>query len=113
MTTIMDDWGRDPSVRAMRKVFQSMERFLEEILKRLEISPYDYRIRGWLEETLAKFERSWGVAHHMGIPMDEEMAPAVYARCLAKVIGREGIEIPRDLLPQQKEAEGIIDKVFS
>jgi len=109
----MDEWGRDPSVQAMRKVFKAMETSLEEILKRLDISPYDYRIRGWLEQTLAKFERSCGVAHQMGIPMNEEMAPAIYARCLARVLGSEGIEIPQDLLPQQKEAERLVQAVFS
>lgn len=109
----MDEWGRDPSVQVMRKVFKAMERSLQEILERLDISPYDYRVRAWLEETLAKFERSWGVAHQMRMPMDEKMAPAVYARCLAKVIGSEGIDIPPDLLPQQNEAERLVREVFS
>jgi hypothetical protein len=108
----MDEWGRDPSVQAMRKTFKAMETSLELILKRLDISPYDHRIRGWLEKALAQFERSWGVAHQMGIPMDEEMAPAVYARCFAKVIGAEGIEVPQVLLPQVKEAERLVHEVF-
>jgi hypothetical protein len=89
-----------------------VEQSLQEILKRLDISPYDYRVRAWLEETLAKFERSWGVAHQRGMPMDEEIAPAVYARCLAKVIGSEGIDIPPGLLPQQNEAERLVREVF-
>ena len=107
----MDEWGRDPSVQAMRKVFEAIEKSLAKILERLNISPYDDRIRGWLEETLAKFERAWGLAHQMGIPMDEQTAPAVYVRCLAKVINSEGIELPQDLLPQQKAAEQVIDAV--
>ena len=108
----MDEWAQDPAVQTMRKVFKSMETSLDEILQALDISPFDFRLRVWLEKALAAFERSWGLAGQMGIRMDEKMAPAVYARCLAKVIGREGIEIPRDLLPPQKEAEVIIDKVF-
>jgi hypothetical protein len=63
----MDEWGRDPSVQAMRKVFKGMEKSLEEILGKLDISPYDHRIRGWLEKALAKFEGAWGVANQMGI----------------------------------------------
>jgi hypothetical protein len=108
----MDQWGRDPSVQAMRKVFKAMETSLEVILKRLDISPYDDRIRDWLEKALPKFERSWAVAHQMGIPMDEEIAPAVYARCFAKVIGSEGIEVPQDLLPQVEMAERLAHEVF-
>ena len=35
----MDEWGRDPSVQAMRKVFKGMEKALEEILSQLAIAP--------------------------------------------------------------------------
>ena len=108
----MDDWGRDPSVQAMRKVFKAMEKSLDETLKQLDISPYDSRIRGWLEKALAKFERSRGVAHQMGIRMDEKMAPAVYARCLTRVIVSEGFEIAQGLLPEEKEAERLMQAVF-
>jgi hypothetical protein len=108
----MDEWGRDPSVQAMRKVFNGMEKSLEEILRRLDISPYDHRIRGWLEKALAKFERSWDVANQIGIRMNEKIAPAVYARCLAKIMGSEGIEIPQGLLPQEKEAERLMQEIF-
>ena len=41
-----------------------------------------------------------------------KMAPAVYARCVAQVIGSEGIVIPRDLLPPGKEAEQLVQEVF-
>jgi hypothetical protein len=108
----MDEWGKDPAVQVMRSIFKEMEMFLEDILERLAISPYDPRIRRWLEKALEKFERSWGVAHQMGISMDEGMAPAVYARCFAKVLGSEEIEVPQVLLPQAKEAERLVHEVF-
>jgi hypothetical protein len=107
-----DEWGRDPSVQAMRKIFQGMEKSLNEILARLGISSYDLRIRGWLETALTKFERAWGVANQMGIIMDEKKAPLVYAHCIAKVIGSEGIEIPEDILPEEKETGRLINEVF-
>ena len=108
----MDEWARDPSVMAMRKVFKAMETSLGEILKRLDIAPYDPRIRGWLEKALATFEKSWVVANQMGITMDEKIAPLVYIHCLATVIGSEGIDIPEDLLPEDKAAERLIHEVF-
>jgi hypothetical protein len=89
-----------------------MERSLEEILGRLAISPYDPRIRGWLEKALAKFEQSWGLAHQMGISMNEEKARAVYAHCLAKVMGAEGVKIPEGTLPQERQTQKLIDEVF-
>ena len=108
----MDEWGRDPSVQAMRKVFKGMEKSLEEILGQLDIAPYDQRIRGWLEKALAKFETSWGVANQMGIIMNEKTAPGVYTHCLAKVIGSDGIEIPAGILPHEKDTARLIDEVF-
>ena len=108
----MDEWGRDPSVQTMRKVFKAMERSLEVILKRLDISPYDYRIRSWLEKALVKFEWSWSVADQMGIRMKDEIAPAVYAHCLAKIMESQSVEIPEDMLPEEKQIQKLIHEVF-
>ena len=101
----MDEWGRDPAVKAMRRVFNAMEKTLDDLLDQLDVSPLDYRIRGWLEQALAHYERAWGEAGRMGIHMDEKMAPAVYARCLVKVIDAEGIEIPASLFALEKDVE--------
>jgi hypothetical protein len=108
----MDEWGRDPAVQAMRSVFKGMETSLGEIMERLTISPYDPRIRGWLEEALTKFERSWGVANQMGISMTAEMAPLVYAHCLANIMESQGVEIPAGMLPEEKQIEKLINEVF-
>jgi hypothetical protein len=108
----MDEWGRHPSVQVMRRVFKGMEKSLEEILERLDISPYDHRIRRWMEKALAKFEISWGAANQSGVVMNENIAPAVYAHCLVKVIGSEGVEIPEGILSAEKEVEKLIDEVF-
>ena len=105
----MDEWGRDPSVQTMRYIFKGMEAFLEEILEQLAISPYD---RGWLEKALTKFERSWGIANQMGIRMNAEMAPVVYVHCLAKIMESQGVEIPEDMLPEEKQIQKLIHEVF-
>jgi hypothetical protein len=108
----MNEWGRDASVQAMRKVFKGMEKSLEEILGQLDIAPYDPRIRGWLEKALAKFETSWVVANQMGIIMNEKIAPVIYTHCLTKVIGCEGIEIPEGILTEEKDTARLIHEVF-
>ena len=108
----MDEWGRDPSVQTMRYIFKGMEAFLEEILEQLAISRYDRRLRGWLEKALTKFERSWSVANQMGIRMNAEMAPVVYAHCLAKIMESQGVEIPEDMLPEEKQIQKLIHEVF-
>jgi hypothetical protein len=111
--TDMDQWGMDPSVQIMRKVFKGMEKAQHELLKRLDIIPYDLRIRRWREQALALFERTWGIANRMGITMNEHMAPAIYVHCLGKIMGSEGINIPPGILPEVENVEKIFKDVFS
>jgi hypothetical protein len=101
----MDEWGRDPAVKAMRSVFNAMEKTLDDLLEQLDVSPLDYRIRGWLEQALANYERTLGEAGRIGVRMDENVAPMVYSHCLVKVIGMAGIEIPESLLTVDKDVE--------
>jgi len=108
----MDEWGRDPSVKAMRRVFNAMEKTLDDHLEQLDVSPFDYRIRGWLEQALANYECVWGEAGRMGVRVDEKMAPKIYSRCLVKVIGLAGIEIPESLLAVDKDVERLISEVI-
>jgi hypothetical protein len=111
--TEMDEWGKDPSVQIMRKVFKGMERAQHELLKRLDIIPYDLRIRRWRDQALALFERACGVANRMGITIDEHTASLVYVHCLAKIMGAERINIPSGVLPDAKSVERIFKEVFS
>jgi hypothetical protein len=106
--TEMDEWGKDPSVQFMRKVFRETEKAQHELLKRLEITPHDLRIRGWREQALALFERACAVASRMGITLDEHTASAVYVHCLVKIMGAERIKIPAGLLPESKSLERIL-----
>lgn len=111
--TDMDEWGRDPSVQFMRKVFKEMEKAQHDLLKRLDIIPHDLRIRRWREQALAFFESAWGVANRTGINMDEHTASLVYVHCLAKIMGAERINIPVGILPETRSLERILKEVFS
>ena len=107
----MDEWGRDPSVRAMRGIFKTMEGAVDDLLKQLNISPLDHRVRGWLEQALANYERAWVEARRQGTPMDEKLAIAVYAHCLVKVIGSEGVKIPEKALATDRDLGKLIREV--
>ena len=106
--TDIDEWGKDPSVQIMRKVFKGMENAQHELLKRLDITPYDLRIRRWRDQALALFERACGVANRMGITIDEHTASVVYVHCLAKVMSADRINIPPGILPEAKSVERIL-----
>jgi hypothetical protein len=107
----MDEWGRDPSVRAMRGIFKTMEDTVDGLLKQLNISPLDHRVRGWLEQALANYERAWVEARRQGVPMEEKMATAVYGHCLGKVIGADGIKIPEKALAIESDVGELIREV--
>ena len=109
----IDEWGKDPSVQIMRRVFKEMEKAQRELLKRLDIIPYDLRIRRWRDQALTLFERAWAVANRMGIMIDERTASLVYVHCLAKVMSGEQIDIPPGMLPEAKSVERIFKEVFS
>ena len=111
--TDVDHWGMDPSVQIMRKVFKGMEKAQHDLLKRLDIIPYDLRIRSWRGQALALFERTWGIANRMGVTMNEHTASAIYVHCLAKIMSSEGINIPQGLLPEAESVERIFEEVFS
>jgi hypothetical protein len=110
--TEIDEWGKDPSVRIMRKVFKGMEKAQQELLKRLDITPYDLRIRSWRDQALAFFERACGVASRTGIVVDEPVASLIYVHCLAKVMRAQRINIPPGTLPDAKNVERIFKEVF-
>ncbi len=110
--TEKDEWGKDPSVRIMRKVFKGMEEAQHELLKRLDIAPYDLRIRRWRDQALAFFERAYAVANRMGIIIDEHVASLIYVHCFARVMSAQRINIPPDILPDAKDVERIFEEVF-
>ena len=107
----MDEWGRDPSVRAMRGIFKTMEDAMDDLLKQLNISPLDHRVRGWLEQALANYERVWVEARRQAISRDEEVAAAVYAHCLGKVIASEGIKVPETRFAIDKDVERVLSSL--
>lgn len=94
-----DDWGHDPSVQGMRRVFARMEKAQQELLGRLSISPFDPRLRRRREEARTFFERAWPLAARRGIVVSEEDAASLYAHCLARTLRSDGIEVPSEALP--------------
>ena len=108
----VDDWGKDPSVRNMRRIFKEIEEEQNRLLVHLDISPYDPRIRAWRERTLEIFEKVWTAMTHRGMIVDEKRASALYVHCLARVMASEGEEVPDGLLPMKEEGERILEEVL-
>jgi hypothetical protein len=94
-----DEWGHDPSVQSMRRVFSLMGEAQQELLRRLNISLFDQRLRRVRRQALELFERAWPLAIRQGMIMSEKDAAPIYIHCLARALSLVGVEVPRALLP--------------
>jgi len=100
--TIQDDWGHAPSVQSMRRVFARMESAQKELLGRLNISPFDPKLRRRREEAWTFFERAWPLAARRGVAVSEEDTASLYVHCLARAFHSDGVEVPSEALPSDE-----------
>ncbi len=108
-----DEWGRDPSVRAMRRMFAAMEAAQKGFIRDLGLSPLDPRMRRWRERALAVFDASWVRSARAGVELSETDAGALYVHCLGKIMSREGLEVPDEILPRSEKVQKILKEVFA
>ena len=107
-----DEWGRDPSVQSMRRVFSSIEEAQQEFLLCLNISCFDRRLRRSREQALELFERTWPKAVRRGM-MSEKDAASLYVHCLARTLRLAGVEVPGELLPRDEKVIRFLQKELS
>jgi hypothetical protein len=98
-TPFEDEWGHDPSVQSMRRIFFYMEEAQRGLLNHLNISLFDKRLRRSREKALELFEQAWSRAVRKGMVTSEKDAALFYTHCLARALSSDGIEVPKDLLP--------------
>lgn len=107
-----DEWGRDPSVLAMRRIFAAMEAAQKELLKGLGFSSLDQRLRRWRERALAAFDSCWARSARAGLELGEAEAGILYVHCLGRIMSREGMEVPSEILPKNEKIQKIMREVF-
>ena len=105
-----DEWGHDPSVQSMRRVFSLMEEAQQELLRRLNISLFDQRLRLSREQALELFEQAWPLANKQGIILNEKDTAPLYIHCLARALGSLGVEVPNGLLPGDEKIIHFLQK---
>ena len=110
--TTTDEFGRDPSVRAMRRVFAAMEAAQGEFIVNLGVPLFDQRLRRWRERALAAFDASWARSARTGVELSETEAGALYVHCLGKIMTMEGMDVPPEILPQSEKLKKILREVF-
>jgi len=106
-----DEWGRDPSVQAFRRIFGRMEEAQFRFLEKLNLSPIDPRLRKWREQARYLFEGACREADRMGIFLDEDRMASLYVRCLQNRLERSGLEVPEECLSPDPDVEKLVRKV--
>jgi len=107
-----DEWGRDPAVLAMRRVFAAMDTAQKEFIKDLGLTPYDHRLRRWRERARAAFDAAWARSARSGVELGEMEAGVLYVHCLGKIMTMEGMDVPPETLPQSEKLKKILREVF-
>ena len=108
-----DDFGHDPSVQRMRKIFSSMEKAQWDMLEKLKISTFDDRLRNIRKTALNLFGKSFQLAGSKGMNLDEKTSAVLYAFCLAQSLKPVGIDVADDLLPDNKQLEAVVVEAIS
>jgi len=104
-----DEWGHDPCVQSMRRVFSSIEEVQQKLLLYLNISFLDQRLRRSREQALELFERTWSKAIRKGMMGEKDAAP-LYLHCLARTLRSAGVEVSEELLPRDEKIIHLLKK---
>ncbi len=108
---MVDEWGRDPSVRHMRAVFAGMKGMQDRIVASLALNPFDHRLRRAREGALHLFERIWPKALREDLAREADGAAILYAHCFARALTASGITVPSAMLPRDRAIEAFLDGV--
>ena len=94
-----DEWGRDPSVQRMRRIFAAIDSQQKRLLDGAGIHRFDKRLSRWRKAALRLFEQSWSRAAQAGVPFGEKDISDLYLHCLARILCSRGVTIPDRALP--------------
>jgi hypothetical protein len=108
-----DQFGRDPQVRYLRRIFAGIEKRQNELLGRIGVLPTDYRLRRVREGALKYFEKAWMLASRRGTLETEGEIGDLYILCLAKILSGNRISVPAEFLPLNPDANGIVKEIFA
>ena len=107
-----DEWGQDPSVQKMRRIFAYMEKYQEDLVERLKLSPLDERLRRVRELTRNLFEQAWPLAQQKGLVPNEEDVASLYLHCFVKMLNWEGMKIPSHLFLGDQKIHQFLSEKF-
>ena len=107
-----DEFGRDPAVRSMRRVFASMETVQQKLFQTAALPLLDRRLRVWREQALQLFEQAWARAGRQGLAKTEDEIAMLYAHCLVRILERGRVTVPVGVVPPYEAFEQVIQEIL-
>ena len=86
-----DEWGHNPQVQMMRRVFAAMEKVQAEYLRSTRVDPYDPGLRRARDIALLVFERAWPTQAGRADMAPEKEAETLYLSCLKYALRKTGL----------------------
>jgi len=77
----MDEFGKDPTVQRTRILFSMMEKSDSALIKSLDLSPFDERLRTARIARLNLYNKVISLAFHKKIFVDENFALELFNHC--------------------------------
>jgi len=99
---IHDQWGQDPNVQMMRRIFALMEKTQKELLVTMEISSFNPQLRRARIYSRDLFEQFWPIAMQKGIVSNENETSLLYRHCLTHALKWSGVKAPGPF-PEQED----------
>lgn len=81
-----DEFGEDPAVQTMRRVFKGMEKAQKRLIESSGLSFFDKRLRAIRESALRAFEQAWAQRAGQGVSLTENDYAHVYEACFLKIL---------------------------
>jgi hypothetical protein len=87
-----------------------MEAAQKKLLRWLNLSPLDSKLRRYRDKALAAFERSWAEAVRQRSVLSEDDLASLYAHCLARELSLDGVKVFGEALPQDEKITKYINE---
>ncbi len=107
-----DEWGQDPSVQRMRRIFAHMEQAQKQLLSDLGIGGFDPRLREVRTQARILFDRFWPEASRRRLVGGEETPVPFYMHCFSRTLSQTGIEVPSQVFQTNEKIVHFLNEVL-
>lgn len=107
-----DDWGRDPTVQMMRRIFSRMEEAQAHLIQSCSISPFDPRLRKVRNQAREIFEEAWPTALQKGVISSDQQTIFLYVSCLKYALKKNGFVLPAENEPGDERIDQYLKEIL-